>query len=81
MGDATVAALAVSARALSAVTMATPVDPIVTAIARDRSHKPMRARTKPPAASGRTLVVNLRMTAFGVRSTRAVLSLAARDDP
>jgi hypothetical protein len=36
MGDATVGALAVSARALSAVTMATPVDPIVTAIARDR---------------------------------------------
>ncbi len=36
MGDATVGALAVSARALPAVPMATPVDPILTAIARDR---------------------------------------------
>jgi hypothetical protein len=36
MKDATVGALAVSARALSAVPMATPVDPIVTAIERDR---------------------------------------------
>ena len=36
MGDATVGALAVSARALPAVPMAPPVDPILTAIARDR---------------------------------------------
>ena len=86
--------------------MATPVDPILTAIERDRiayvafaasstrpmdgrqhrkkvakSHKPMRTLTKPPAASGRMLLVNLRMTAFGVRGRRAVLPLAAREDP
>jgi hypothetical protein len=36
MGDATVGPLAVPARALSAVPMATPVDPILTAIERDR---------------------------------------------
>ncbi len=36
MGNATVGALAVSARALLDVPMATPVDPIVTAIERDR---------------------------------------------
>ena len=37
MGDPTVGALArVSARALRAVPMATPVDPILTAIERDR---------------------------------------------
>ena len=36
MGDATVGALAVPARALPAVPMATPVDPILTAIERDR---------------------------------------------
>ena len=36
MGDATVGALAVPARALPAVSMATPVDPILTAIERDR---------------------------------------------
>ena len=36
MGDGTVGALAVPARALPAVPMATPVDPILTAIARDR---------------------------------------------
>ena len=35
MGDATVGALAVPARALPAVPMATPVDPILTAIERD----------------------------------------------
>jgi hypothetical protein len=35
MGDATVGALAVPARALPAVPMATPVDPILTAIKRD----------------------------------------------
>jgi hypothetical protein len=46
-----------------------------------KSHKPMRMLTKPPAAWGRTLLVNLRMTAFGVRGRRAVLPLAARDDP
>jgi hypothetical protein len=46
-----------------------------------KSHKLMRTLTKPPAASGRTLLVNLRMTAFGVRGRSAVLSLAARDDP
>jgi hypothetical protein len=36
MGDPTVGALAASARALRAVPMATPVDPILTAIERDR---------------------------------------------
>jgi hypothetical protein len=36
MGDATVGALAVPARALPAVPMATPVHPILTAIERDR---------------------------------------------
>ena len=36
MGDATVGAPAVSARALPAVPTATPVEPILTAIARDR---------------------------------------------
>ena len=36
MGDATDGALAVPARALPAVPMTTPVDPILTAIARDR---------------------------------------------
>jgi hypothetical protein len=36
MGDSTVGALAVRARALPAVPMATPVDPILTAIERDR---------------------------------------------
>jgi hypothetical protein len=36
MGDATVGALAVPARELPAVPMATPVDPILTAIERDR---------------------------------------------
>ena len=36
MGDATVGALAVSAQSLLDVPMATPVDPIVTAIERDR---------------------------------------------
>jgi len=46
-----------------------------------KSHKPMRTLTKPPAASGTMLLVNLRMTAFGVRGRRAVLQLAARDDP
>jgi hypothetical protein len=35
MGDATVGALAVPARALPAVPRATPVDPLLTAIARD----------------------------------------------
>src|SRR5580658_695204 len=32
-----------------------------------KSHKPMRTLTKPQAASGTMLLVNLRMTAFGVR--------------
>jgi hypothetical protein len=36
MGNPTVGALAASARALRAVPMATPVDPILTAIERDR---------------------------------------------
>ena len=36
MGDPTIGALAASARALRAVPMATPVDPILTAIERDR---------------------------------------------
>ena len=36
MGDPTFGALAASARALRAVPMATPVDPILTAIERDR---------------------------------------------
>jgi hypothetical protein len=36
MGDPTVGALAASARALRAVPMATPVDPILTAIERNR---------------------------------------------
>jgi hypothetical protein len=35
MGDATVGALAVPARALPAVPMTTPVDPLLTAIERD----------------------------------------------
>jgi hypothetical protein len=107
MRDTTDGALAsVPARALPAVPMATPADPIRTAIERDRiaylafgaslnkSDGPKVAQekgrevtqtdedlTKPPAAWGRTLLVNLRMTAFGVRGRRAVLPLAARDDP
>ena len=100
-GDLFGALSRVPAQVLPAVPMATPVDPIFTAIERDRiafvafaaslsktderkaarkkvakSHKPMRTLTKPPAASGTMLLVNLRMTAFGVRGRRAVLPLA-----
>jgi hypothetical protein len=85
MRDATVGSLSrVPAQALPAVPLATPVDPVLTAIERDRiaygafaaslnktdegkaaqekvakSHKPMRTLTKPPAASGTMLLVNL----------------------
>jgi hypothetical protein len=36
------------------------------------SRKPTRMLTKPPAASGGMLLVNRRMTAFGVRARRTV---------
>jgi hypothetical protein len=107
MRDATVGALSrVPAQALPAVPMATPVDPILTAIERDRiayvafaaslnktdgrkaAQEKGREVTQTDedaheAASGvgEDALVNLRMTAFGVRGRRAVLQLAARDDP
>ena len=107
MRDATVGALArVPARALPAVPMATPVDPILTAIERDRiayvafaaslnktdggkaAQEKGREVTQTDedaheAASGvgEDAVSEPTDDRFGVRGRRAVLPLAARDDP